>query len=84
MPLKFSTITLAAAVAISVLSLTACYEYHGEQEAAEPPPAAQTGPPGGAGRSSALGGAMDAGERTRDRMDAYQQRLLEEAEGTDR
>jgi len=69
---------------LALLFATAgCDEYH----ESEPTPAAQQAPPpaapGADQRKSTLGKAMDAGERTRDRVGDYQQKLLEEAENVD-
>lgn len=65
---------------VGALAIGGCDEYHppddGQPAAQQPQP----GPPGSQGRSSTLGKAKDAGERTRDRMEDYHQRVLEEAE----
>lgn len=80
-------LTSASLLAISGLLLTGgCDQYHpvddAEPAAQRQPgaPGAQSGAPGAEGRASALGKAKDAGERTRDRMDDYQQRVLDEAD----
>lgn len=74
----FSTLTPLALAGCLVL-LTGCDEYHPTDEAqrsTQPPPAS----PGLEGRQSTLGKAKDAGERTRDRMQDYHERVLEEAD----
>lgn len=64
----------------SVLAIGGCDEYHAPDDAQPAAQQPQPGPPGTEGRSSTLGKAKDAGERTRDRMEDYHQRVLDEAE----
>jgi hypothetical protein len=75
--------TLTSALAIGgLLLIGGCDEYHPpaqEPAAQQPPPA----PFGAEGRTSTLGKAKDAAERTRDRMDDYHDRVLGELENQD-
>jgi hypothetical protein len=65
-----------------LLTVGGCDQYHPpeDQPAQQPPPAA----PGAEGRTTTLGKAKDAAERTVDRADDYHDRVLEEAENLNR